>query len=170
VRRRTRKKLREVLLFLFKFNLLAIPLYILLYLDFSFQPLQDFVAFLSFKLLSMLGIQASVNESLITVISGFKLSIIDISMDCTGWKSLYALFALAVATPGIKIARKRNFLLLTLPLLFLLNILRIVITVYLSLFLEPAIFGLVHDIFWQWGLTIAILGMWVFWLKYEKVI
>jgi len=168
MKRKTGKKLMEVIWFLLRFNLLAIPLYILLYLDFSFQPLQNLVAFLSFKLLSISGVQASLSGSLITVISGFRLSVIDVSMDCTGWKSAYALLALAVATPAIKMKKKIKFLLFSLPPLFLINILRIAATTYLSLSLDPKYFSLVHDLLWQWGLAFAVLGIWVFWLKREK--
>jgi exosortase/archaeosortase family protein len=98
---------------------------------------------------------------------GFKIVFIDISMDCTGWKSLYTLFALALVTPGIKLNKKGIFLALSLPLLFSINIARIVITIYLSL-LEPEIFSFLHDILWSWGLIIAILGFWLSWLKFEK--
>lgn len=158
----------EALIFLVKFNLLAIPLYILLYLNFSYQPFQNLVAFLSYEFLSMIGIQASLSRSLLTIVSGFKITLVEISMDCTGWKSMYALTALAIATPGLKAGRKTKFLILALPILFFFNIARIVVSIYLSLVLEPALFGLVHDILWQWGLILAVLGIWVFWLKHEK--
>lgn len=163
-----RRRLVDALIFLIKFNLLAIPLYILLYLNFSYQPLQNLVAFLSYKTLKMLGIQVSLSGSLLTVVEGFKISLVEISMDCTGWKSLYALAALTIATPGFKTKRKAIFLILALPFVFFVNIFRIAITSYLSLVLEPVSFGLFHDIFWQWGLILAVLGVWVLWLKYEK--
>jgi exosortase/archaeosortase family protein len=167
MKKKTRKKLLQILFFLIKLNLLALPLYILIFLDFSYPPLQNFVAFLSYKLLSFFGIQASLNQSTLTAAMGFKIFFIDISMDCTGWKSLYTLFALTIATPGIKLKRKLIFLVLSLPSLFLFNILRIVATVYLSL-LEPEVFAFVHDILWSWGLVVAILGFWAIWLKIEK--
>jgi len=168
MKNRTKKKLLEVVWFLVKLNLLAIPLYILIFLNFSCQPLQNFVAFLSYKLLRMLGVQVGLNQSLLTVIYGFRLIAIQISMDCIGWKSLYALAALVIATPAVKFKKKLRFLILGLPLLFLLNIARIAMTIYLSLALEPSSFSFVHDILWQWGLIFAVLGVWAVWLKCEK--
>jgi len=168
MKRSTKKKLIQVIWFLVKFNLLAIPLYILLFLNFSFLPLQNLVAHLSYMGLKSAGIRVSLNQASLIVIQGFKIGVIEISMDCTGWKSAYALVALTIATPAIKKWRKMKFLLVSLPALFLLNVLRIVTTIYLSLNLDPKYFGLVHDFFWQWGLIVAILGIWVIWLKHEK--
>jgi exosortase/archaeosortase family protein len=168
MKRKTKKKLLEVIWFLIKFNLLAIPLYILIFLNFSFQPLQNLVALLSYKALSVIGIQVSLNQSSLTVIKEYKINVIEISMDCTGWKSVYALFALTISTPAIEIGKKLRFLSISIPALLLFNILRIVTTIYLSLNLSPGYFGLIHDIFWQWGLIVAILIIWVSWLKLEK--
>jgi len=168
MKRKTKKKLVEVILFLVKFNLLAIPMYILIYLIFSFQPLQNLVAYLSYKLLQIIGAEAWLNQSSVILTEGFKIAIIEISMDCTGWKSAYALFALAIATPLIELRKKIKFLLVSLPTLFLLNILRIAVTAYLSLRLDPQYFAIFHDFLWQWGLIAAVLGMWAIWLKYEK--
>jgi len=168
VKEKTRKKLLGVIYFLIKFSLLAIPLYLLIFVNFSIPSLQNLVAYLSYSILKTVGIQTKLNQSLLTVVSGFKISVIEISMDCTGWKSAYALLALAIATPAIKIRKKIKFLLVSLPLLFLINILRIVTVIYLSLILGPEYFGLVHDLFWQWGLVVAVLSIWVIWLKYEK--
>ncbi|MEM5870130.1 MAG: archaeosortase/exosortase family protein [Candidatus Aenigmatarchaeota archaeon] len=167
MKKKTKKKLLQVLWFLVKLNLLAIPLYLLLYFNFSYQPLQDLVAFLSYKLLSALGVQASLNHSNLIATKGLKIAFVDVSMDCTGWKSLYALFALTIATPEIKLKKKSIFLAISLPSLFFINIARIVVTIYISL-LEPEIFGFVHDILWSWGLVAAVLGIWLLWLKNEK--
>jgi exosortase/archaeosortase family protein len=167
MKKKTRKKLLQILFFLIKLNLLALPLYLLISLDFSYPPLQKFVALLSYKILSLLGIQTSLNESTLRAVMGFKITFIEIDMDCTGWKSLYTLSALAFATPGIKLKRKGIFLIFSLPTLFLFNIARIVVTIYSSL-INPEIFTLVHDILWSWGLVIAILGIWLIWLKFEK--
>jgi len=168
VKENTRKKLLGVIYFLVKFSLLAIPLYLLIFANFSMPALQNLVAYLSYSILNAFGIQTKLNQSSLTVVSGFKISVIEISMDCTGWKSAYALLALVIATPAIKIRKKFKFLLVSLPVLFLINILRIVSVIYLSLSLEPKYFGLVHDILWQWGLIIAVLSIWAIWLKYEK--
>jgi|YelNatPaOPRAMG01_1025707.scaffolds.fasta_scaffold10284_2 exosortase/archaeosortase family protein len=167
MKRKTKKKLIQILLFLVKFNLLAIPLYILIFLNFSLPPLQNFVALLSHKLLSAIGIQSSLDQHNLIAIKEFKVFFVEISMDCTGWKSLYTLFALTIATPEVKIKRKFLFLLVSIPFLFFVNIGRIVLTIYLSL-IEPESFAFVHDFLWQWGLILTIIGTWALWLKLEK--
>ncbi|MEM5772886.1 MAG: archaeosortase/exosortase family protein [Candidatus Aenigmatarchaeota archaeon] len=167
MKKRTRKKLLQVIWFLIKFNLLAIPLYVLIFINFSYQPLQNLVAFLSYKFLQAFKIQANLNQSSLMVIRGTEIAFIEIDMDCTGWKSLYALFSLAIATPSIKWKKKFIFLIFALPSIFLFNIARIVITIYFSL-IRPDLFGFVHDFFWQFGLIFAILASWVLWLRYEK--
>jgi exosortase/archaeosortase family protein len=167
MKKKTKKKLIQLLFFLIKFNLLAIPLYLLIYLDISYPPLQNLVAFLSQKLLSKIGIQSSLDQNTLIVAKEFKIAFVEISMDCTGWKSFYALFALAIATPGIKTKKKFLFIFFALPLLFFVNIGRIVTTIYLSL-IEPESFAFVHNFLWQWGLILAILGVWVLWLRIEK--
>jgi exosortase/archaeosortase family protein len=167
MKKKTKEKLNQVLIFLVKFNLLAIPLYILILLDFSVPPLQNFVALLSHKLLLAMGIQSNLNQHNLIAIKEFKMFFVEISMDCTGWKSFYALFALTIATPKIKIRKKILFLFISIPLLFFINIARIALTIYLSL-IQPESFGFVHDFLWQWGLTLTIIGTWVVWLKIEK--
>jgi exosortase/archaeosortase family protein len=97
----------------------------------------------------------------------FNIAFVEISMDCTGWKSFYALFALAVATPGVRLKRKVLLISFGIPFLFLVNIARIAITLYLSL-IEPKSFAFVHNFLWQWGLILAIVGVWGVWLKIEK--
>jgi exosortase/archaeosortase family protein len=167
MKRKTKKKLIQVLIFLIKFNLLAIPFYILNFLDFSIPPLQYLVAFLSHKLLSTIGIQSSLNQNTLIAIKEFKMFFVEISMDCTGWKSFYALSALTLATPKIEIKRKLLFLFISIPSLFFVNIVRIVLTIYFSL-IKPESFALIHDFLWQWGLILTIIGLWIVWLRFEK--
>lgn len=167
MKKKTRKKLLQVLWFLVEFNILAIPLYILLYLNFSYKPLQELVAFLSYKILQAIGIQASLKQASLIAVKDFKIAFVEIDMDCTGWKSMYALFALALATPSIEWKKKLIFLAFALPSLFFFNLARIVATVYLSL-INPELFSFVHDFFWQFGLIFAILASWLLWLRVEK--
>ncbi|MEM5829733.1 MAG: archaeosortase/exosortase family protein [Candidatus Aenigmatarchaeota archaeon] len=167
MRRKTRKQLLQVFWFLVKFNLLAIPLYLLLYLNFSYKPLQNLVAFLSYKLLLALGTKASLDGSSLKVVNNFTIFFVEIDMDCTGWKSLYALFSLTMATPFIKLKKKLFFLLVALPSIFFFNIVRIALTAYIYL-VESSLFEFIHDFLWKFGLIFAILASWILWLKYEK--
>ncbi len=158
------------MIFLVKLNILATPLYILNQLNISFPQLQEAIAYLSTLFLKFIGIQASLKGYFINASFGLSSTIIEISFDCTGWKSAYALFALAIATPSISFRKKLKFLLISLPLLFLINIFRIVLTIYLFFILSPKYFGIIHDFLWQWGLIAIILCFWIFWLRHEKKI
>lgn len=169
MKKKTKRKLLEVLVFLIKFNLLAIPLYILSFLDFSYQPLQELVANLAFLFLKAMGIETSLKGSTILAIKELKVAFIDISMDCTGWKSLYALSALTISTPKIKVKKKIIFLAISLPFIFIFNTFRIALTTHVYL-MSPEYFELVHNFFWQWGLIIVILLCWLVLLKIEKMI
>lgn len=164
---KNKKKLIQVLLFLVKLNLLAIPLYILIHLNFSYQPFQNLVAFLSYKILKYFGLEVSLNQNRLIAVRGFEVNFVDIDMDCTGWKSLYALFALTIATPGLNLKKKLKFLSISLPSIFFFNTFRIAICVYLS-FLKPELFSFIHDFLWKFGLIAAILFSWILWLRYEK--
>ncbi|MEM5766440.1 MAG: archaeosortase/exosortase family protein [Candidatus Aenigmatarchaeota archaeon] len=165
--KKTKGKLLQVLWFLFKFNLLAVPLYILLYFNFSYRPLQDFVTFLSYKLLLTLGVKTSLDGQILKAVNNFNIYFIEMDMDCTGWKSLYTLFSLVMATPSIKLKKKLFFLIITLPSIFFFNIARIVLTIYISL-IDPNFFELIHDFLWKFGLIFAVLASWALWLRYEK--
>ncbi|MEM5853502.1 MAG: exosortase/archaeosortase family protein [Candidatus Aenigmatarchaeota archaeon] len=160
-------ELLQILLFFVKLNLLAIPLYILLYINFSYEPLQHLVTFLSYKILRAVGFELAMDKTRLIFAKGFELNFVDIDMDCTGWKSLYALIALTLATPSMSWKKKSIFLSISLPSIFFFNIFRIVLCVYLS-FLKPGLFYLIHDFLWKFGLITAVLASWAFWLKYEK--
>ncbi|MFH8108913.1 MAG: archaeosortase/exosortase family protein, partial [Candidatus Aenigmatarchaeota archaeon] len=103
-------ELLQILLFFVKLNLLAIPLYILLYINFSYEPLQHLVTFLSYKILRAVGFELAMDKTRLIFAKGFELNFVDIDMDCTGWKSLYALIALTLATPSMSWKKKSIFL------------------------------------------------------------
>jgi exosortase/archaeosortase family protein len=160
------EKLIKILLFLLKFNLLAIPLYIVLYFNFSFSPLQNFLAYLIFQTLKILGYNTSLNGYFL-IIQNFP-EIIEISWDSTGWKSLYALTALVLATPLSNFYKKVKFLILALPTLFLINYVRILTTILISIKFGLKYFEIIHTFLWREGLIFAIIAIWALYLLKEK--
>jgi exosortase/archaeosortase family protein len=162
-----RKKLIEVIKFLVVFNILAAPMYFVLYYNLTFEPLQNFIAFISTKLLQALGIDAVQQNSLITLFANNQLLKIDISFDSTGWKTLYALFALTVATPKRKMKGKIKFLAIGLPVLFVLNFARIITTILVAVYFGFQYFEVVHLFLWREGLIAAVLVIWYLWLTQE---
>ena len=158
------KNLLEVLIFLLKFNLLAIPLYLILLLDLSFPPLQNFLATLVTFFLRVLGYNAINKNFTISIFHLNELNQIEISWDCTGWKSLYALFALTLATPA-NLNKKIKFLLVSLPAIFLINLIRILSTIILVLIYSFNYFEVIHAFFWRWSLLFIVILSWFIWVK-----
>lgn len=165
-------KLIAILLFLLKFNLLAIPMYLLMYLNISVPELQSFVANAVHALLSMLGYSTVVEGYIIKFAAGLTIFSVDINFDCTGWKSMYALFALVIATP-VKYRwgweqnwkQKLKFLAIGLPAIFIVNIFRIATTIAVAMSFGAAYLDIVHTLLWQEGLIIAVVAIWYLWLR-----
>jgi exosortase/archaeosortase family protein len=143
-------------------NALSVPLYLMLYLNFSLPPLQDLVAGISAALMRVMGFQVLLNGFLIGLLFDSKNYTFEIGMDCTGWKAIYFLTALAASTPK---SGRLKFLGLALPLLFILNIFRIVSTIALSLHLGIGFLEIIHSIFWRIGLIGVVIVLWLIWCK-----
>lgn len=159
-----RKLLLAMLWFLVKLNLLAIPLYILLAINFSFPEFQSFLASILGNALNILGYPTVVEDYYIGMSFGFTIATFEINMDCTAWKSMYLLAALAIATPAKK-DEKIKFLLISLPLLFALNFARILTTIVLAFQYGFEYLAIVHTFLWREGLIFAVVGFWYIWLR-----
>jgi len=171
--RRTRKKLlntrlKDVLVFLVVFNLLAIPLYIALYTDFSYRPLQELNAWMLDLTLKLFGYKSTLVDDSVEVHSNGGIQLIEISWDSTGWKSMYALVALIVATPISKLSRKTKFIVGSVALIFFLNYLRVSTTVLASIIFGFDVFDVVHTVLWREGLILSVVAIWFAWLWREK--
>ncbi len=163
-----RKKLFTILFFLIKFNLLAIPLYLIIRFDISFPSLQIFLAKVLHSMFKISGYHAIRDGYYIALLSDNTIRTIAIDMDCTGWKSLYALFALVLATPLKKNKSKLNFLAFALPTLFFINIFRIYLTVTFCHIIGFQYLDIIHNLFWREGLILVIIILWYWWLRKEK--
>lgn len=162
-----KKILKDVFIFLIKFNILLIPFYAIIYFDVSFYPLQ--IVFTNFiaSILSLLGYQFS--KSGFFLFLGESQYPIDISRDCLGWKSVYSLFALIFATPGL-IKDKLKFLVAWIPVLFVVNIFRVLITILVGFNFGFQYLEVIHTFLWQGVMIIALLLVWVIWLRKGNLI
>lgn len=167
VRRSQKKKIvRDVFFFLIKFNLLLIPFYAIIILDVDFYPLQ--IAFTNFLAFILTSLNYSVKTSSFFLFVGENGLPIDISRDCIGWKSMYSLFALVFATSGDK-KNKLKFLLVWLPILFVVNIFRTLITILVGLNFGLYYLELVHTFLWQQVMIFALIGIFYIWLRKGKL-
>jgi len=157
-----KKIMKNVLLFLVKVNLLLIPFYLIIYLDISFYSLQTaFTGFLA-SILNLLGYQVKTSDYLLSI--GENEFPIDISRDCLGWKGIYSLFALVLATPG-EMKSKLKFLFIGIPFMFLVNILRIIMTLIIGLNAGLHYIDFIHTFIWQQAMILILIGTWYVWLK-----
>ncbi len=162
------KKLKSVLIFLAIFNLLAIPLYFALYNDFSFRPLQELNANLVAGTLKTIGYNAYADGISVVLQSDGITRNIDISWDSSGWKSMYAVASLILATPVSRLARKMGFAAAAVGIIFLVNYLRILTTIWISAKFGFDLFDVIHTILWREGLIMVVVAVWLGWVAMEK--
>ena len=161
-------RLKDLLVFLVVFNLLAIPLYIALYTNFSFRPLQELNARLLYGTLNLFGYHPTLQDGMVTVASNGGYQNIEISWDSTGWKSMYALTALIIATPVSRFSRKIKFIIGGVIVIFVLNYLRISTTILASIIFSFNVFDVIHTVLWREGLILSVVALWFIWLRREK--
>jgi exosortase/archaeosortase family protein len=159
-----RKMLFGILWFIVKLNLLVIPLYALLALDFSIPQLQSWIASAISSGLGLLGHPSTTVGKFVYVSSGQIYSAFEISMDCTGWKSIYLIAALAIATPSDRMSKVR-FLAISVPAIFILNYARILTTIIFAFSYGFQYLDIVHTLLWREGLIFAVLAFWFIWLR-----
>ncbi len=165
---RLTNRLASVLIFLVTFNLLAIPLYIAIYANLSFEPLKELNARIVSATLDFFGYDSYSDGSTVNLVSDGVLQKIDISWDSTGWKSMYAIGALILATPISKISRKIKFAVIGIAIIFLINYLRISSTILISANFGFNLFDIIHTVLWREGLILAVVGVWLVWMRMEK--
>jgi len=158
-------KQKEIVKFIIKFNIFAIPFYIFLLFNFQINQLISLTDILSRSLLSFTGIQHEVLNNLIILPVENGTWAAFINWDCTGWKSIYAYFALVMATPFT--FRKKLFGLLFIPFLYAINILRIWFMFYIAS-TNLSLFPVVHSLVWSWGLVAATILFFLLWIRFSK--
>ena len=158
-------KFIRVLKFFIKFNLFAIPLYVILYEGWTLPELQKAIADFTMYALTSLGLNPTLDGLIISipVRNGDWAAVIN--WDCTGWKSMLAFFALVMATDY---PNKRKMLgLLLLPVIFAVNLARIIFMFLWVHWFDLANYQLVHSVVWSWGLILTILTLWLIWMKWD---
>lgn len=166
----------QLLAFLLKLNLFAVPLYAMLLLDLSFAPLQRVIADMTYSLLSAAGYNPAINDLLISVPIKDGSWAAVITWDCTAWKSMLAFFALIMSTnrttkvqgTSSQLKVKALGLAIFLPLIFVANLARIFFMFFYVRTFDLAYYQLVHSIVWSWGMILAVLGFWFIWMRRIK--
>jgi exosortase/archaeosortase family protein len=157
----TQKKLFETLLFLVKVVAFSIPLYAIMYFQGVLAPLQEAVSADVVWMLNMMGIEASRNGFLILAGNGIAFIV---SEDCTGWKSMLFLTALICAVPLVPLKKRLAGLAAGISVIYLGNLFRVVLVVLVWRGYGLSFAGAIHDYFWQAGLILLVLVIWLSWL------
>lgn len=164
---RSQKQQRMKLLrFLVRFNLFAVPLYLIILTGFTWPPLMELTQAISFAMLRFIGVDASISNGFIVVPVTNGNFAATVSWDSTGWKSILALFALIFATE-FSLKKKLKGLLL-LPAIYMINIFRIVFMFFFVSKYDVSYFDFLHATLWSWGLIAAMLVLWIAWMRYVK--
>lgn len=82
-----------------------------------------------------------------------------VTQDCLGWKSMAAYTALIFSSTS-EYRKYVKPLLIGLLLIAVINVFRIVTTVYLS-HIGFVSFEIIHSILWKWGLTFFVVLIWI---------
>ncbi|MCI0404502.1 MAG: exosortase H [candidate division Zixibacteria bacterium] len=106
------------------------------------------------------GSKTSASGDLITG-EGIALRVIE---ECTGAYEMI-IFAAAVLAFPTSWRKKGLGILFGLPLLFIINILRIMLLAYVQAHGSPSLFDFMHIYFWQATLILMILGVFILWIK-----
>ena len=171
------RKLLVIMKFVLLLNLISLPLYIANYTIDDFGELQVAIAEICNRLLNAVGYETVTQGNVILTVADNSLLRFSISRDSTGWKSVYALVALVMASP-IVLNKKIRFVLLpkqkliflsmTLPIIFIANIFRVATTIGISISYGFSYFGLVHDLLWSVGMIGVVLGIWLIWIRRQR--
>ncbi len=106
------------------------------------------------------GAETNASGNLITG-AGIALLVIE---ECTGAYEMI-IFAAAVLAFPAGWRKKELGILLGLPLLYAINILRMLLLAYIQAHGSPELFDFMHIYFWQATLILMILGVFILWIK-----
>lgn len=169
------KKLFSILMFLIKFGVASIPLYLIYFSNINFKLLEYSEAILANSILQILGIQTELLE-VISPDTGFKIPaikignvMIGIDRPCTGYRSYFALLGLIFATPGVEVKRKIRGALYGAVSIYFINLLRLLITSLIGKYYSKSL-KWVDSILWGWGLIFVVFGVWLAWYKDLKLL
>ncbi len=154
------KRLWQTLLFLLKILMLAVPLYLIIELNIPLNPLQEAVSRNLTLLLNLFGFNV-IRDGFSLSVNGF---IFYVSEDCTGWKSMLFLTALMIAFPDVETKKRIIGLVVGLPLVWIGNIGRIIILIFIDKYYGIETMMVAHDYFWQLGLISLVLMIWLVWI------
>lgn len=162
------EKIELLVDFLIKFNLLAIPMYIVIFSGVELYSLQLLIADIVHVIIKAFGYEIVKKGIALTLVATPSVVHVVIGIDCTAWKSMYALAALMVASPVPNDRRKLKHAALGVLAIFTLNIIRLTMTILVGYWFGMWYLDIVHALLWREGMIFAVIVIWLIWLKKQK--
>ncbi len=160
---REQGRLFTVVVFFKMLTLFYNTLYAILWINPNLAPLQYAVRDETVLLAGLVGVDAEVDGFDINLNTVDGPMTINIAEDCTGWKSAIAYMALVFAVPKAD-NRKRLIGMIGIPVIYAVNIVRIVFLLWTASSMGITEFRLFHEYLWKLGLSAAVFGVWYLWL------
>lgn len=158
-----RETLEPVLRFLLRMLVLAAPFYLILQWEPDLSLLQQGNAYLTAEALNLLGVTAEHTGVYVDTAT----LLLQVSQDSTAWKSFLLYTALVFAVPGVGWRQRVTGIGIGVPVLFCVNVLRIVSMVY-AVEMWAVSYTFLHTVMWRWALTGAVAALWGAWLYTVK--
>ncbi len=150
------RKLAKIFFFIINLHIFGLPLYLFNKFNPQFYSIQSIFA----KFLAIIFNARSIGPYVY-----FNNYVFEISSDCIGIKSSLAWFSLTFSIPFLNPKKRFTIFIKYLPIILLFNFIRILSTVYLSLYFNPYF---VHDIFWAIVLNVFLFSLFFYVLKKER--
>ncbi len=160
---REQGRLWYVFVFLARMTLLSIPLYIILWANPGMEFLQYAVRDNVVLTANLMGIDTKIDGFYVNLNTVDGPVSIDIGADCTGWKSAVAYLALVLAVPKVK-NKKRLIAMAGIPVIYAVNIGRIVFLLWVSINMGFGYFRVFHEYLWKLGMSLVVIAVWYVWL------
>ena len=152
--------------FLSIFSTFLLLIYLLVQSNVEFKPFKDLVAWLVGSILKFFGRVARQGNYLI-FLSNQRLYQFEITFDSTGWKALLLIAALGLSTSIFKLKERFKFLLVAIPLIFLINLIRIVSTILIATSYGTKAFLEWHELLWSNFFILSIFLVWIGWIFFK---
>ncbi len=153
------EKMKDIIVFAIKLSVLSLVLYAISR-SFNFYPFQEFTAQRIYDFLVLVESSAS-REGTRIVINEFNFIITE---DCTAWRGMFFFFAL-VASSGKSVLDVSKGILVGIPVLYSLNLLRIVALMFTLPIAGPAYYDVLHGALWQTTMILFVFFLWIMWTK-----
>ena len=132
----------------------------------TWQPLEWLTVLVASQvklILVWLGVPVSQYAAALYIPGGFGYVVV---IGCTGVVPAAVLAIAVLASPATAAARALG-LVVTVPVVLLLNLLRLLHLFYLGVN-DPQTFGLAHEVLWECALVASTVGIWFVWWKWAS--